>query len=94
MRHSRHAEQSVICVPLKENTEHCASVKIPSLEIKEATLVHANSKMIEEVGTCQGRIKLSAKGGNCETSTAKDILEESERALDYMMLERRKTLQK
>lgn len=52
--------------------------------------MHANSKMIEEVGTCQREIRLSTKGGNCETSTAKDILEESERVLDYMMLERRK----
>lgn len=83
MRHSRQAEQSVFCAPLKENTEHCASVKIPSLEIKESTLVPANSKMIEEVGTCQGGIKLSTKGGNCEASTAKDIiLEESSGLLD------------
>lgn len=78
VRHSRQAEQSVFCAPLKKNTEHCASIKIPSLEIKGSTMVHANSKMIEEVGTCPGGIKLSTKGGNCEASTAKDIiLEES-----------------
>lgn len=81
VRHSRQAEQSVFCAPLKENTEHCAPVKIPSLEIKESTLVPANSKMIEEVGTCQGGIKLSTKGGNCEASTAKDIILEASSGL-------------